>query len=80
MTEIKTLQDMTDDELLQGCRKKAEETQFGYNNYYREIERRVQYKHTRAMIWLTRWIAVLTLVVAIPAGIEIVKFVIGIIK
>jgi hypothetical protein len=76
----KILQDMTDDELLQGCREIVKSTQFGYDNYYREIERRVQYKHTRAMIWLTVVIAVLTLVVAIPADIEIVKFVIGIIK
>lgn len=73
MSDKKTLLDMTNDELLEGCRRTAERTEFWHNDYYREIERRTQYKHTRAMIWLTLAIGALTLVATIATVIGTIK-------
>ncbi len=73
MSANKTVLDMNDDELLQGCRRTAECTQFWHNDYYREIERRTQNRHTRAMIWLTVVIGVLTFVATAATVIGVIK-------
>lgn len=73
MSDQKTMLDMTDDELLGGCRRTAERTEFWHNDYYREIERRTKNKHTRAMIWLTSAIGALTLVATIATIISAMK-------
>jgi hypothetical protein len=73
MSEKKTLLDMTENELLEGCRRTAESTEFWHDHYYREIERRTQNKHTRAMIWLTAAIGALTFVATIATIISAIK-------
>lgn len=56
---------MSDDELIDGCKRTAKDTQFWYNDYYREIERRTQHAHSKSIRCLTIAIAVLTFVATV---------------
>lgn len=66
MTDKKTVLDMKNAELWKGCRRTAEKTQFWHNDYYREIERRTQHRHTIA-------IGALTLIATIATVISVLK-------
>lgn len=57
--------DMTDEELQNAYRSNIERVQFSTNDYYREIERRTQEKHSQRMFHLTWAIAALTLIATI---------------
>jgi len=59
----KALIDLTDDELKEGLRQKAESTNFFYNDYYHEIQRRSQDRNSKAIVGLT-WATVLIAAVA----------------
>jgi hypothetical protein len=73
MSQTKTILEMTDDELLAGCRRTAETTQFWHNDFYAELQRRTQNKHTKAVIWLTAAIGALTFVAAIATIVSVIK-------
>ena len=61
MTEDKKiLMDMTDDQLIDRMREMN--VQYFYENYDRELQRRSQDRHTRAMNLLTLVIAIATVV------------------
>lgn len=62
--------DMSTCELFDGCRRTAQRTEFSYSDYYREIERRTQHEHSRAIRSLTFWIAVLTVVATVATVIS----------
>lgn len=63
--------DMTDEELWTAYRNSIEYVVFSTNNYYREIERRTQEKHSQAMLALTWAIAALTLIATIATVLSI---------
>lgn len=56
---------MTNEELRAAYRRSLERVQFSANDYYREIERRTQEKHSKAMLALTGAIAALTVIATV---------------
>ena len=67
--------DLTDAELRQAYRDSIETVQFYTNDFYREIERRTQEKHSKAMLALTWAIGVLTLIATVAAIISVLRVV-----
>ena len=63
----KGLLDMTNEELRKAYRQNVERVQWSANDYYREIERRNQEKHSKAMWAFTFVITVSTLIATLVA-------------
>jgi hypothetical protein len=58
---------MSEQELLDGLRQRAPHTELSYGNYYEELFRRSQDRHTREVRRWTRVIAVATVVNVVVA-------------
>jgi hypothetical protein len=56
---------MTSQQLRAGYRRSLDHVQFSANDYYREIERRTQEKHSKAMLALTGAIAALAVITTV---------------
>lgn len=56
---------MTDEQLQEGYERSLEHVEFTANNYYAEIQRRSQDRHSRAIRWLTVAIASLTFITTV---------------
>jgi len=56
---MQNLIDMTDKELLEGCRNEAKTLGSSYSVFYDEIVRRDQNRHTKAIEKLTKWAVIL---------------------
>ncbi len=69
----KGLLDMTDEELRDAYKNSIEHVSFSTNDYYREIERRTQEKHSKATLALTWAIAALTLIATIATVLSVVR-------
>ncbi len=65
--------DMTDEELRNAYKNSIDHVSFSTNDYYREIERRTQEKHSKAMLMLTWAIAALTLIATIATVLSVVR-------
>ncbi len=63
--EGKGLLDLTNTELKQRYRNSIENVQFSSNDYYEEIKRRNQERHTKAIIFLTVVATAATVIAAI---------------
>ena len=56
---------MTDDQLRKGYQQSLEHVQFSANDYYKEIQRRTQERHSTAIRRLTWIIAFLTFIATV---------------
>jgi len=73
---LKALREMSEGELIKKHDELAASTQVGVNHYLQEIARRDQDKQTMAMLTYTKWITIMTLIIA---GLTILNVLVAII-
>ncbi len=62
MSNKRPLTDLSNEELYEWLRAKAQTVEFSYENCYQEIQRRSRDSHASAIKWLTFVIAVTTVI------------------
>ncbi|MEA2573358.1 MAG: hypothetical protein QOH93_656 [Chloroflexia bacterium] len=68
---LKDLRALPDEELIRRHDEHAQSTVVGTAHYLRELERRDQDRQTQAMVNLTRWITLMTLIILIATIVNV---------
>jgi hypothetical protein len=76
----KSLVDYTDEGLKSALHSQAQRVVYSYNDVYTELQRRDQNRNTEAVIKLTRWTVILTVVATIATVVSTIATLVVIFK